>query len=360
MRLNKIDMKKGIKFLIIFFFLCLLVLPIFAQNINEATGLIVSPPTLSEEITKGSVVRKSFRIINQRSTDEKIYIYTRDLENSPQVLSQSYVLEEDLSPSVLENNNWLDLSKAETFLRVGESDSVEIEINLPQSLTTQGFYFELVFSTSEPNSSRNAVSLIPEVAVPVSLNYFGSEEEKRGFEILSFYAKSDSELFSTGIHEYLPVSFHSTIKNTGNINLIPTGNIFISSDSEFASKNIVENILLNPNKLQIFSLNQREFQNSWSNSLLTLESGKLNVNFGNEIRFGRLYAQLSIVWEGTKGKSFLTREVSFWVIPWKLIFCIIVIIVLFILFIRRFKLPKLINEKPRKQYKRVDYSPVKF
>src|SRR5690606_17145118 len=66
----------------------------------------------------------------------------------------------------------------------------------------------------------------------------------------------------------------------------------------------------------------------WPGGFIEVDhDGKMKINWSqwNQIRFGKYYAQLNLIWDDVNGKAFKTEVISFWVFPWQLILVIILI-----------------------------------
>ena len=160
-----------------------------------------------------------------------------------------------------------------------------------------------------------------------------TKEVQKNLEILSF--KHGIE--PAWLYEYPPIAFLTTLKNTGNQHIAPTGSIFISRDPSF--ENVDFSIDFTSKAAgQVLAGAGKAFSNEWDQALFSFKDGSLGVHTDQPLAFGHYYAQLNLVWDDVVAKSFATATTDFWVIPWKLILVFLAIVLLIIFFVRkRFK-----------------------
>jgi preprotein translocase subunit YajC len=306
----------------------------------QQTGVIVSPPVLNQNLTGGTTYDEIIHVSNFKLTDNQFYITTRDMMIDERGNFISVTYPDGDNRSEFEKKGWLTISPNEFFLSSGDSTTFTAHFDLPTDFPTQGYYFEIVISTQKPDSQDGVVGLVTEIVLPVGINYLGKDDIRRFIAIAEFEAANEFGV-SSWLYEYPPVEFKTLLQNIGNVNIIPTGEIFISRDENFS--NVVTTIPFNQNGLTIFNGSFREFKNVWDGGFLTLdENNRLSVNFDkiDDFRFGRYFAQLNVVWDGQTGKEFERRVVTFWIIPWKLILLILAIVVIITYIIIRIRRKK--------------------
>jgi len=299
---------------------------VLAQE-DDTAGLIASPPYISDTIGEGVKIEEDIRISNFRDTDEDIYIRSRQVAIDSE---GNYYIPEDydeLDPSEFEENGWLTFEPKEFHLKKGANQMVHIEIDMPEDLPTQGFYLELAATTSDLSEDEVSVALAPEIVIPIAVNYIGEGEQIKELEIVSFKT-------SKTLYEYLPVEFLTHLSNKGNVHMIPVGQIFVSKNKEFNDN--VASISFNDGKHRVLYNGGRKFTNEWEEGFLVKRDNKLEINWKEMglFRFGKYYAQLNIAWEDNQGMKYISKETSFWVIPWKLLLILLLIILGLVLIIK--------------------------
>ncbi len=318
---------------------------ISAQTGQEGDeGIIVSPATFSENIEAGTVATEQFTVVNQREGTENFFVYSKEVGIAPD--GTFFVPDEYLEDqtSSFEVNGWLTYSPQEFTLAKGETQVVDVTLNLPENLPTKGYYLELAIGVGVPGLGEG-VGTVPEVAIPLIVNYFGIGEAVREVEILSFVHEN---LYSHVIYEYLPVRFYTSLRNVGNMHVVPVGEIFISKDQSF--ENPEATLSFNPGKQRVLAEGRRTFNNIWDEGMLVYTDDQLSVELDKPLGFGHYYAQLNITWDSNLGKEYATAVIDFWVIPWKIILAIIAIVVVQLFLIRNY----LKGVRSQKTYKK-DY-----
>jgi hypothetical protein len=175
---------------------------------------------------------------------------------------------------------------------------------------------------------NNAILMLLDVASP---------NAKPSITVNSFSANH-------GVYEYLPASFSVTAKNTGNVYLPPTGDVYVSKSPNFS--NIINIIPINSAQGNVVPGSIRVFKEQWTNGFplfvqktvdgqpLADKNGKpiedLTWNFSqtNKFRFGKYYAKMVFVYNNGQRDVPISAVVSFWVIPWKIISVIAAVIIL--------------------------------
>ena len=226
-----------------------------------------------------------------------------------------------------QSTKWVTLSPSSFTAQPNVWTQVKMTINLPSSADL-GYYYAILFQPQLPFSAQtpetNTVKGSNAVLVLVDTH---SANEKRQLTVTNFSV-------SQKLYEYLPASFSVTVRNDGNIFMPPQGSIYISQNSNFSHPLAI----LDVNKAQgnVLPNSSRTFQATWSNGFPVFASKTVNGqvvyskgkpveqlqwNFTkfSDLRFGKYYAQLTLVYNNGTRDIPITGIVSFWVIPWKLL-----------------------------------------
>jgi hypothetical protein len=223
--------------------------------------------------------------------------------------------------------DWVSFSDDTFPLPVNEWKTVTATFNIPKTASF-GYYYAIVFSRAEENVSKGdgqtvitggtATLVLLEAMVP---------DAKREVMVESFIADKK-------IYEFLPATFTVKLRNTGNVHIAPRGNIFINS----GDKKDVAILEINPSKGSILPNSPREFSESWKDGfpyygnaqiddkVVLDENGnmiqELKWNFGemSKLRWGKYTAKMLLYYDDGSRDVPVESEISFWVIPWRLIF----------------------------------------
>jgi hypothetical protein len=127
-------------------------------------------------------------------------------------------------------------------------------------------------------------------------------------KVEQFYAANNNQ--EGWLFESAPIQFAERLKNTGNTHLQPAGQVTIKD--MFGQKVATLNVNLPPRNVLPASI--RKFDQSLDSSVI-----------GDKMLFGRYTADLRIVYGDNHQE--LTANISFWVIPYRLIGIVIVLLV---------------------------------
>jgi hypothetical protein len=152
----------------------------------------------------------------------------------------------------------------------------------------------------------------------------------RSLEVTSFRT-------SYGTYEYLPAEFTVELKNTGNTIVQPSGNIFVKQSPGDATP--LATLLVNDAGGYILPGTTRSFTAAWDNGFQvvtkkpqtdgsTKEELTWNWNKLGDIRIGKYSAKLVAVYDDGHRDVPLEAELSFWVIPWKMLLIVLAALLL--------------------------------
>jgi hypothetical protein len=147
------------------------------------------------------------------------------------------------------------------------------------------------------------------------------------------------------IYEYLPTTFEIKVQNSGNIHLIPVGDIFIDQGD---TKDIAV-FPVNEGRGNVLPQSGRTLTASWSDGFAvkvpkeengavvrndngeTVYTTKWDFTKADKFRFGKYTANLLLVYDNGERDIPLEASVDFWIIPWKILLVagVVVILVLF-------------------------------
>jgi hypothetical protein len=135
------------------------------------------------------------------------------------------------------------------------------------------------------------------------------------------------------IYEYLPVDVYVRLKNTGNVNVQPTGTVFIQRHSNDTKP--LASLALNPSGSFILPGTSRTFTVAWNDGFphyVTTQSGnkqvkKLVWQGGlSNLRIGKYVAKVVAIYDDGQRDVPVMAEVSFWVIPWRFLLALFAVI----------------------------------
>lgn len=306
---------------------------------SKPLNLVTSPLPISLSVTPGTTVTTDLRIKQGGAGTEKLKVSLMKFaafgtEGKPRLV--------DRGPGD-DYFDWVKFDKVTFDAPSNVWQTVKMTINVPKSAAF-GYYYAVVFSRagddqapvgeSAPTAAYNggsAVLVLMDAKVP---------NAKRELSLVSLTA-------THRLFEFLPAGFDVKFKNTGNVHLVPHGNLFIMSGKKQVASldlnNAQGNIL--PKSVRNFAL---EWQDGFPHLEKVTEDGKVKMDKNNKpvmhlvwsnggagstevtphLRFGKYTAKLFAVYDDGNKDVPMEASVDFWVLPWRFLLVVLAIILL--------------------------------
>jgi hypothetical protein len=315
-------------------------LPFPAQAADpKPLNLITSPLPINLIVDPGKSVTTEIRVKQNSGEDARLKVDLMKFgaygtEGKPELLDRgpadSYFdwVKFDKTTLTAPNNVW---------------QTVKMTINVPKTAAF-GYYYAVVFSragddTRPDTGNTNAIKGGTAVLVLLDAHTAGAKRQ----------VAIDSVQSTHGVYEFLPATFNVALHNTGNVHVVPHGNVFIMK-----GKKQIAVLDLNDEQGNILPGSHRIYPVEWTDGFphfeKTVEDGKVtmgkdgkpkmhlvwNNGGGNKdikphLRMGRYTAHVFAVYDDGQRDVPLEAEVTFWVIPWKLFLTVIAGIIVLIL-----------------------------
>jgi hypothetical protein len=223
--------------------------------------------------------------------------------------------------------------------------TVKMTINVPKTAAF-GYYYAVVFTRvgDDARKDGNTSSIAGGTAILVLLEA-RVPNAKRQMELLSLTSKHR-------VYEFLPADFEVKFRNTGNVHVVPHGDIFIMSGKKSvatlpingaqgnllpASNRIfpvtwldgfphIEKVL-DGDKAKLDKKGRPMFHLVWNNG--GLEGGTAG-NAGSfqapHVRFGKYTAHLFAVYDNGGRDVPVESTLDFWVIPWRFLLVLLLVL----------------------------------
>jgi hypothetical protein len=295
-------------------------------------NLTTSPLPVTLTTTPGGTISNDLRVQNSGTTPVQLKVSLLKFKAAGDN-GQPQLLEREAGDDFLD---WVTFSKTSFVAEPGVWNTVTMTITAPTTAAF-GYYYAVVFSednssqtTTAPNTSTFSGATATLVLLDVQ-----APGAKRQLDLVSFSANKK-------LYEYLPTTFNIRVNNSGNVHAVPIGNIYISRDR----KNTIAVLNVNEAAGNILPGSSRTFQTDWSEGfpvytvkrdngqIISDKNGnpeqQLNWDFSkiNKLRFGKYYAHLLLIYDdGTKDIP-LEAEVSFWVVPWKILPLVLLVVIM--------------------------------
>lgn len=295
-------------------------------------SLTLSPVFLNLTTDPGQKVTSQFRITNNNNFRDFLEIEIKKFIASD--AGTGPVIQDVQSND--EFIQWVDFSETQFTLDANQTKTIRFTISPPEEAAL-GYYYAFVVNRMKNAQGESGATIAGSPALPVLLSV-KSENAKREIQITDF--KTD-KLF----YEELPANFIVTIKNTGNIHVAPAGDIFIDS---MVNKEIGI-IHANRGRGNILPNSTRSFTTAWDDGFISRvpkvdKNGPVTDDNGNPVyttkydftkadkfRIGKYTANLVVVYNDGERDVPVEAQVSFWIIPWKILL-VALLICIFILF----------------------------
>lgn len=297
---------------------------------NNPINLTLSPVFIQLETNPGEAQSTEIKLRNNGVEDEtlRVSFATFSFNEATQEINLNNQVDERYL-------QWLSVDKPLFTIKPSEWETITATFSPPADASLS-YYYAIVFNrAAEPDTGTTKISGAPAVLVLTT--------------VVSPLAKRELQLDSFTVPkvwvEFLPQQFLLKIRNTGNVHLPPTGNIFIDSSNQ---KDIAV-LSINPANSLILPNSSRDFTVTWDDGFpkyetktengqpVLNENGEttqtLTWNFSEADRFriGKYTAHLLLVYDNGERDVPIESFVSFWVIPWRITLAFIVVTLFFLL-----------------------------
>ncbi len=268
-----------------------------ASNANAAQGLEISPAIVELNAERGKSYNLNIKVTNVTGSDQSYKISVNDFQ----------ARDETGSPKVLIGSNASDatsligwVSALDSFdLASHATKIIKTTISVPLNAEPGGHYGVLRFFGQGPTFDSTGVGLSASAGALILIRVDGDINESAG--LASFYTANGDK--QSSIFENSPVSFVVRIKNDGNIHVKPVGTIQLKN----MFGNIVTSMPVNDVSANVLPDSIRKFEVNYDGWMLGYYTADLTMGYG------------------TKGQVIMATT-SFWVIPFKAIFIILLIV----------------------------------
>ncbi|MDN5275061.1 MAG: exported protein of unknown function [Candidatus Saccharibacteria bacterium] len=293
-----------------------------ADNTGDFS-LQISPSPLVLTLKPGQATSVELKVRNTGSQTEDLKVSPRSFKIDDK---ESLVFDDVQTP---EEAKWITFGSPTFTVAPGEVMTEKVTFAVPKDA---GFSYSFALVI---NRQKNAPST-------------GSGRQLKGsvalFTLINIdrpgaVRKLDLSQFTSdqSIYEYLPVKFDVKFKNTGNTIIQPSGNVFIQRGSNDATP--ISTLPVNKANGYILPGVTRTLKSEWSDGFQVAHTvmavdgttkQELSWNWNNlsRIPIGRYTAKVVAIYNDGQRDVPIVGEVSFWVIPWKLLLGLLVVMVL--------------------------------
>lgn len=288
----------------------------------QTIGIKVSPVRLEDIVDPGEVLNEKITVTNQSEVPKILYPYLRDFKAEDETGTPKLIIPGSESGYYLAS--WIEINTEGINFQPGEERTIDYKIKVPANTGPGGYFGAIVFGTEPPKLFQQSedkgagMAIAQQTGSLVLLRVKGDVFEEA--RIREF--KTDKGIYGTPYD----VEFLIRIENVGNVHVKPYGNIHISN-------------MFN-REVAVIAVNDR------GSNILPKSIRRFTIDWAGKAGFGKYTVSLGLSY-GTKtdlggqGKQTLYTELSFWIIPWKIVIpaliSLVVLITLAYLFLRFYK-----------------------
>ena len=306
--------------------------------------LVTSPLPINLVTEPGKTITTELKVKNGGTSPETLKIDLMKFK-AYEESGKPQLLERELSDDFL---NWVTFSEENFTIAPDEWKTITATFIIPPTAAFS-YYYALVFSRAEEIKplDANQTALVGGTAVLVLLEA-RVPGAKREVTVTEF--STDKKFY-----EFLPTTFSIKLKNTGNVHIAPRGNIFIDQ----GNTHDIAILEVNSEKGNVLPASSRVFDAVWHDGFprytAKVQDGKAMLdeqsnpvleltwdwNDASKLRFGKYTAKLLLIYDDGQRDIPIEGEVSFWVVPWRLIgvtllnFVLIIGLILYVIRLRR-------------------------
>ena len=282
-----------------------------AQESTQSTtgkfGIQVSSPIYTFEIAPGATKQDIIKIKNAGDAKNTFYPEIHDFKQADEKGTPNFIFSAESGSSTYSLASWINMSKEPITLEPEESASRNFTISVPKDAEPGGRYAGILFGTSPPKAQGSQVVISNKVGALILVRVAGDAKEL-----------ANVKEFSTpkNFYENGPVDFTVRVENKGNVHVIPKGTIEIK---DIFGKT-ADTLNVNEKNLNLYPESVRNFLDKDGNKLVWNPKG---------FTIGRYTASLLLNY-GSPAKT-LSSELTFWVVPWKILLVILLAVIIAIL-----------------------------
>ncbi|MDQ3123888.1 MAG: hypothetical protein M3Q14_04360 [bacterium] len=294
---------------------------------SSALNLTTSPLPINLVTTPGETVTADLRVKNSGTAVEQLKVGllkfgANDLSGQPRLA------ERETGDDYFD---WVSFSQDRFTAEPNVWHTIKMTMKVPAE-GALGYYYAVTFQrANETNDTDQGASLEGGTAVLVLLEV-RVPGAKRAIELAEFKS-------GKGVFEFLPADFTVTLKNSGNIHLIPSGSIYITrGDDQIA---VLE---VNDARGNILPNSSRNFTAAWNEGFPSYQeveidgaiaknedgtpkkSLKWDLSQTGKLRFGKYTATALIVYDDGERDIPVEAVLTFWVIPWRILGVVLLIL----------------------------------
>ncbi len=294
--------------------------PAAAQDDNNRLSITTSPLPINLRANPGDIATTDLRVRTDGPANETLQITLLKFTANNE-LGQPRLADREPGDDYFD---WVHFSETRFVAEPNVWKTIRMTIDIPDTAGL-GYYYAVAFTRAGESPESSLGAAVDGGAATLVLLDVKSPNAKREVELAEFTSKRR-------VYEFLPAEFTVTLNNTGNIHLVPSGEIFISKGEEPLST-----LNVNVASGNVLPGTKRSFTLLWNEGFPKYEQveqdGKVvNDDNGNptytlkwdgmelsKLRIGKYTANLLMVYDDGERDVPIEAALSFWVIPWRIL-----------------------------------------
>lgn len=289
---------------------------------EQPLSIQVSPSPIVEVLKPGESKTLELKILNTGGNPATLKLGLADFT----VSKNGDVQLLDSNPDDI--SGWITFADPTFTAKPGEWFTERIKVDVPKDAGFSYTFAITISNAAQATQKPGQQTLQGKVAV-FSLLTIDKPGATRKFEVESFQS-------AKRLYEYLPADFSFKINNTGNTIVRPFGNIFIQRSG---SSKAIATLPLNEKGSYIIPNSGRTLTANWADGFPVYKEQKQADNVApkktlawewnqmQHFRFGHYTAKMVAVYNDGQRDVPVEAEVSFWVVPWKLLVGLFVMLI---------------------------------
>ncbi len=275
-----------------------------AQSAGTGQALEIGPPVVSISGDPGQTVTTNISLRDVSSSDLYVTGQLNDFVASGEDGTPKVILDDTTTPYSFKS--WV-RTIAPLTLKSKQIRSVTVTIDIPANASPGGYYGIVRFTGVPPELKDSGVSLNASLGSLIFLKVNGQTKEQLSLEEFSVNTGGSASWLLEGT----PITVVQRIKNTGNTFEQPVGLVTIT---DMFGKTVAT-LPVNEEKRLILSDSTRKFEEKLDSSVI-----------GDKFLFGKYTASFEMNY-GTAATE-LKQDITFWIIPYKLIAGVIILLII--------------------------------
>jgi hypothetical protein len=270
----------------------------FQASAQESESIKIQPTLIEEKVEPGKSFSSVLHATNLGSTVQVYAVSVRDIESIDEEGHPVFAKEHESTG--FELSSWVKAAKAEITLAPGATGDVPFTVTVPSDASPGG-HFGTIFLSTKSGEKPKTVGATVGYQVGAILSFQVAGDIKEEARIRQFV--SDRTIYGEP-----KAVFHVKVENLGNTLIRPRGLLEIVD--MFGKKTVT--LDLNESEAAILPHTVREFTVTWDD---------------DRVRMGKYQAIASLQY-GDEVKHTIFQELSFWVIPSKVVLPVLGVIFL--------------------------------